>query len=411
MNDFFRLKVGETVGEFKERCFRMKSTHPEVSWKEFADGINTALHANRDESTYRKQCKRYWKENNLTVSTPNDSMTDEFITISGDNADNINTQLEDLIRELKVERIKISDESSQNRAYLRKMAREETIREIAHSFAQEMSSKKILDAYTTRINTTKMLREGILMISDWHFGMDFSNYFNTYNPGVCIDRLNQLKDEVIEIGQMYGIKKLHVVNLSDLIAGRIHLTIRLESRVDVITQVMKVSEILAEFLTDLSKCFEIEYRDVVDNHSRLEPNKKDSLELETLVRIIPWYLTERLNNNKRIHIYFNEFSDDIISFKVFDFNVVGVHGHKDKPVRVIENMRNMTRRQNDLVLTAHLHHFSADEEHECIRVSNGSLMGVDTFANDLRLVSGASQTMIICSQDNVTEAICKINLV
>ena len=117
MNDFFKLKVGETVGEFKERCFKMKSMHPEVTWKEFADGMNTALHAKRNESTYRKQCKRYWKEHDLTIDTAEDgSSEDGFITISGNNADDINTQLVDLIRELKIERIKISDESTQNRA-------------------------------------------------------------------------------------------------------------------------------------------------------------------------------------------------------------------------------------------------------------------------------------------------------
>jgi predicted phosphodiesterase len=149
---------------------------------------------------------------------------------------------------------------------------------------------------------------------------------------------------------------------------------------------------------------------VVDNHSRLEPNKKDSIELETLVRIIPWYLEQRLKDNKRIKILYNTFADDIISFKVFDFNIVAVHGHKDSPAKVINNMIAATRQRNDLVLTAHLHHFSSDEEQECLRISNGSLMGVDTYAQDLRLHSKASQNFIVVGKDNVAKAIYKINL-
>lgn len=53
---------------------------------------------------------------------------------------------------------------------------------------------------------------------------------------------------------------------------------------------------------------------------------------------------------------------------------------------------------------------SHDENHECLRLSNGSLMGVDQYANDLRLTSKPSQNMIIVSEDDVTEAIYKIKL-
>ena len=107
---------------------------------------------------------------------------------------------------------------------------------------------------------------------------------------------------------------------------------------------------------------------------------------------------------------YNTYADDIISFKVFDWEVVAVHGHKDSPSRVISNMIAATRKRNDLVLSAHFHHFSADEENECVRVSNGTLMGVDTHSQDLRLTSRPSQNLIVANADNVTEFICKINV-
>lgn len=392
----FLKQPSETEHDYRLRCYIQKESS-DVSWRHLAKIMNNELGRTSDESVYRNQYKR-WKKKGLF-----------FIEESDDTE--VSDVLKDLILEVKKERHKLSEERTQNNAYIRKLAREETIKEIAFEYASKMSNKKLLTYSNMQYPCTiTKEKEGILLLSDWHYGIDVNNYFNIYNPSICKERVSELRDKVIEFGLMYGIQKLHIVNLSDLIAGRIHLTIRLESRIDVITQVMDVSEILAEFISDLANYFTIEYRDVLDNHSRLEPNKKDSLELETLVRIIPWYLKERLVNFNNVYIIDNCCADDIITFNVFDYNIVAIHGHKDKLSKVIDNMTNMTRRRNDLVLSAHYHHLSMEEEHECLRISNGSLMGVDTYAQDLRLTNKPSQTLIISSKDNVAEAICKINL-
>ena len=51
-----------------------------------------------------------------------------------------------------------------------------------------------------------------------------------------------------------------------------------------------------------------------------------------------------------------------------------------------------------------------DESHECLRISNGSLMGVDQYAQDLRLTNKPSQNMIIVSEENVCEVFYRILL-
>lgn len=386
----FRMRKAESFDEYKIRCYKEKQTS-NISWKVLASIINDYTDTPHSESYYRKECRKLIQSGILTQEEKS-----------------IKEDLQEIVQKIKKERYKLQEERTQNNAYVRKLAREETLKDIAKDFADKMSSKKLLEVHNSW--NTNEEKEAILMISDWHYGIEVNNYFNVYNPDICRERVSKLLNEVIDIGTENKIRKIHVVNLSDLIAGRIHLTIRLESREDVISQVMTVSEILAEFLTELSKYFEVCYSDVMDNHSRLEPSKKDSIELETLVRIIPWYLKERLSKNKCIKFIENSYADDITAFKVFDFNVVGVHGHKDKPNKVIENLSAMTRRRNDLVLSAHYHHMSLDESHECLRISNGSLMGVDTFAQDLRLTNKPSQTMIICTPDNVAKAIYKVNL-
>ena len=68
----------------------------------------------------------------------------------------------------------------------------------------------------------------------------------------------------------------------------------------------------------------------------------------------------------------------------------------------------MTRANYDLILTAHLHHFSADEQFSTVVVSNGSLMGVDDYAETLRVCSKPSQSLIIVSEKSVAESIHRI---
>ena len=393
-NELLYKKKDESFEQYRLRCYSLKDALG-YTWDEMAEVINQYSDIPHSESWYRKECKR------LSVAP-----------VIEETVDSDDTECEDLkaiLMEIRKERVKLGDERVQNNAYIRKMSREETLHEIAEKTAMIVGKQKFLPT-ANKMDVTDAECIGTLLISDWHYGIEFDNYFNVYNPEVCRTRVANLVQDVIKIGKANNYKQLNVVNLSDLIAGRIHLAIRLQSREDVITQVMEVSEIVSEMLCDLSQYFHISYYDVMDNHSRLEPNKKDSLELETLVRIIPWYVKERLKGNKNVEINHNTFADDIAAFNIYDFKVAAVHGHKDKPSKVIDNLNAMTRRRNDLVLSAHYHHISLEEEHEGIRISNGSLMGVDTYSMDMRLTSRPSQTLIISTPDNVIKCLYKINV-
>jgi hypothetical protein len=269
-----------------------------------------------------------------------------------------------------------------------------------------MNKEKVFTAFDPVLSDEKYA--GILVLSDWHYGLEVNTYFNRYNPKICKLRLQMLLDKVIEKGVQLGFTKLYIVNLSDLIAGRIHQTIRLQSRIDVITQTMEVSEILAEFMHNLSKYFQIEYYDCLDNHSRIEPNKKESLDLESLTRITSWYLKERFRDIDSVTINDNDVSEDIITFEVLGHKVVATHGHKDKSDQVIDNLSLFTQDHYDLVLSAHEHHFSADEKNNTVRFSYGTLMGSDDYSESLRLTSTPSQLLIVASEDNITEYVCRI---
>lgn len=393
----FIKKEGESLNDYIMRLAEERKTNKLVTWQGIADAIFTQYGVARSEGWVRKVVK-----DELGLLSDEEELLDSI--------NEAKAELDDKLLALKKERVKASDERTQNNAYIRKLSREETLKEIALITAQEMSSKKLLSKYNNDIAKLDQDKEAILCISDWHYGMDFKNPWNEYNPEICRQRVSELRDKAIQYIRKNKCSRIHLVNLQDLIAGRIHLGLRLESRFDVITQTMQVSEILAELITDLSKLCPVNYYDVLDNHSRLEPIKADSQDLESLARVIAWYLKERLKNNNRVLIYSSNYSNDITDFEVLGHKILATHGHKDSPKAALDKLNNFTRRENDLIIMAHRHHMSMDESCGTILVCNGSLMGTDSYACDLRLNSTPSQTLIITNKQTCVEAIYRIEL-
>lgn len=397
MNDYLIPVENETFDEYRLRVYKMKQLGTlKMTWTEIAEMFDEVFGVSKDESKWRKEAKE------MLISDVEDITSEE---------ESIKEDLKDLILRLKKERVKLSDERVQNNAYVRQLSREETIIEIAKHTAEQMTAKKFLKEYEPKVEVTTD-KEAIIQISDWHYGIEIDNFLNKFDTDVCIERINKLLAEAKEYFSHNPVKKIYVTNLGDLIAGRIHSTIRLQSRIDVVTQCLHISEILAEFLNQLSECAPIEYFDCLDNHSRLEPNKSEHLDLETLARVIPWHLKFRFENNDRININTNLIDDDIMAFYVMDgkYVVGGVHGHKDKPGKVVENLTLMTKIRFDLILSAHFHHFSADEQNETLVLSNGTLMGTDKYALDLRLNSKPSQNIILIDNKSVMADIHRVVL-
>lgn len=322
------------------------------------------------------------------------------------------SELDWKIVDLNVSKWNKSDERVQLNALYRRIAREISFREMGREIAQTMTNNYKLSPVKATDGCINGDKEAILQLSDWHYGIEIDSIYNVYNTDIACKRVETLKDKVFEYISMHKVKHLYVVNLGDLIAGRIHLQLRINSRIDVITQIIEVTELLAQLLNELSKFVTIDYYDTMDNHSRLEPNLKNNIELESLTRITRWYLEERLKDNDRIDIHTNNmYGDDIITFtNNFGHEIAGVHGHKDNPTKVIDNLSMMTKKHYDLILSSHLHHFSANEKNETVLISNSSLMGTDEYAQSLRLTSKPSQNLIIMTSENPVYCIHKINL-
>lgn len=375
---------------------RNKALNDEFTWQECANAVNEKFGIEMKKDACRKRYKYY-------KPVYRDGLSDQMV-------------IDDPAFQEQVEAAKfaykMSDERTQINAMIRRVSREETIKEIALEVADKLSKEK--NAFSIDLSKRSIPKnedkEAILQVSDWHYGIEIDSPYNRYNPEVCKQRVETLAKEVAQRCAMYDIHKLHIVNLGDMIAGRIHLRLRLNSRFDVVTQTIEVAELLANFIYSLSTFLDIEYYDTLDNHSRLEPKLTDSLDLESLVRIITWFLKERLKDVETIHFNDNVFGDDIASFTCLGHNIIAVHGNRDKPENVVQNLSLMTQSYYDLALTAHRHHFFADEQNRTIVLSNSSLMGTDELAQQLRLSASASQNLIIVTKENVVDTVCRINV-
>ena len=184
-NEKYRIQPHEEDQDYKYRIYSYKDTD-NLSWAQITKIINDNLGCNKVKGTYFNDYKYHYYD------------VKELETASPVHGDTYAEELQDLILKYKKERIKLSDERIQNNAYIRKLSREETLKDIALSVAEKMTEKKLLDFHRP-ICYEDTGKEAILMISDWHYGIQIENYWNVFNPDVCIKRVNRLKAEVLRL--------------------------------------------------------------------------------------------------------------------------------------------------------------------------------------------------------------------
>lgn len=379
-----------------ERCDELRAVG--LSWVEITNVLNEELgYDYPTDSSYRKSYKRY------TCAVESDLVSD--------NLENLKDTLSDEQREY-MDKVKISDEKTNIRGMLRAISREETLKDIAKEVAETLKDTRLIEPVTIYNKFEAGNSEAILILSDWHYGIDYEGFANTFNPVICKERVKKLREEVIKILTKEQVKHLHIFNLGDLISGNIHLPLRINSRVDVISQTMHVAEILAEFIEDMTKIIPVTYSSCVDNHSRVNANKKESLQIESFARFIDWHIVNKmeLTENSKFIYNPNHMGDDIIdTYLCGKWKVLGVHGHLDSPTKALKDLTRYCCGA-DMVVSAHLHHFNANEDDGTVLYCNGSMCGTDDFAHSLRAYSPPSQLMIISTPECVDKVVYKIRL-
>lgn len=300
-------------------------------------------------------------------------------------------ELEVKQQELKKERYKLNDERSRLNALLRTEARWEvvieTLKDCVEAYKHEPSDYIVYKKYDGSKN------EACLLLSDWHIGNCTSTFHNKFDLDIAKSRVERLTKDVIEYCALHQVKTLYVEILGDMISGNIHLTGRLSNNENVIEQTVETSEMLGRMIKELSKSIpNIKLVYCIGNHGRVSANIKESVHEENFEYLIRWYLTEKLKELHNIEWEYNVINKEICSFTLDSGRTIAcAHGHKEKNYK--EAVSKLTQYLGVVkVDEVHLGHFHNPQVINNV-VVNGSLSGVDDYAQDLRFNESASQTL------------------
>ena len=210
-------------------------------------------------------------------------------------------------------------------------------------------------------------------------------------------------DHIISIGETHKSENCIVWANGDEISGNIHQYIAVTNKEKVSEQIKGVSEVIAEFLAELSKHFrQVVFVSVAGNHSRIEPNKDKALISERLDDLVEWYLSARLQNFENIIIGGGEKIDHTIYLiDVRGKMYCGVHGDFDGSPGKVQSLQAMAGRPIYAVLSGHLHHNKTDEVQGVKTVMAGSFLGMDDYCVQKRIVGRAEQMVCVCDESGI----------
>lgn len=243
----------------------------------------------------------------------------------------------------------------------------------------------------------------LISLNDIHYGLVVNNAWNQYSPEICRDMLRKYLDKIISIAETHGSESCIVYNCGDAISGSIHLSIALKERENVINQVKGVSELIAEFLAELSSHFKtVRYLSVAGNHSRLK-SKDDSVYDERADDLIAWYLEARLQNFPNITIDESARVDATMFLtEIRGKNYLGVHGdYLDNSPSKISALQAMAGKPIYGILSGHLHHNSINVTQGVKTFMAGSFLGMDDYCVQKRLFGRPEQLVCVCDNTGV----------
>lgn len=256
--------------------------------------------------------------------------------------------------------------------------------------------------------------EAVLVLSDWHYGMNTNNIWNTYDTDICISRVYKIICDAKERILRHSCSKLHIFMLGDFIHGAIHASARVASEELVADQLMQVSELLAQSIINLSKVVpEIHVYTTYGNHARTVQDKKDSIHRDNMERIIPWWMKERV---KSVHgcdiVIHDDFDTEYIHSVILGHGFCCTHGDLDNVRQAPRLMSTLFHKKYgtdiEYVILADKHHSEGFSELGIDSMICGSLCGADEYSNAKRLYASCEQLLMIVTEEDGVDAIYRL---
>ena len=381
MNNVLKRKEGETFFEWKLRlCLAKLNKELDEDWPELIEILELDLSPCHLRKT-AYGLKEY--DDYIKAKTPEMIGKEEY------------EKLLEKELEIKRERVKLQDQRNLLNRKIREFARKDNLGSILEDKLEKLPNQVISMDYIQR-NPSK--KQGILMLSDIHYGMTVDNFLNKYNPDVTRERMEYLVDKAIEYSRLNNLDVMNVCLLGDMISGEQYLSVRLENNENLIDQIINVSELLSNAIYKISLNVPFVTISIADgNHERVY-SKKENLNKDNYTTLIRKFLQLRLENVSNIAFLENVYDENIISFDCCGNTVVGLHGDKCKKEKVAYEMYNMLNKKIDIILMGHFHQVAQDICYETIVYRNGSFIGTDEYARNLNLNTYPTQKMLIVSE-------------
>lgn len=306
--------------------------------------------------------------------------------------------------ELQKERQKFYDQRNALNKLLRERARQEELNEIITQAVLYGNLKPL-----NYMPSTPYISDNDLLVSlnDLHYGAVVDNYWNRYNSDICREMMCRYLDRIISIGTLHKSERCIVWANGDEISGNIHQSITVSNKENVIEQVIGVSELISDFLSELSHHFSsVQFVSVAGNHSRIDI-KDRALKDERLDDLVEWYLKARLQGFSNITIGgYEKIDSTMYLIDIRGKMYCGVHGDYDGSDTKVQTLQTMARRPLYAVLSGHLHHCKIDEVQGVKTVMAGSFLGMDDYCVTKRIYGEPEQMVCVCDSTGIVCSYC-----
>lgn len=377
--DYVKRKE-ESLVSYWIRLYKNRSIYG-LTFAECGELMNEVSGENWNEARWRRTIQNYLEiQDYLDQENP-----------AGVNQD-VLQEIEDQKLELEKEKIRMRDQKRLLNKNLRELARLEHLEEYLKDVLEEYKPVSIPPKFDS---SDKI---GFVALSDWHIGAEVDNTFNKFNHEVAEERISKFKGEVLSRLQKENVKDVYIANLGDAISGHIHVGSRIEASENAIEQIIRATQYFEDFIKDfLIEGYNVTFINVGGNHSRIIPNKKDSLGTnENFERLITVYLDKvfsQYDNYKSINDSYG-----IVELNIRGKKVVISHGDYEKGKNPVSRLNELLNTNIDYLFTGHVHNAFYREHGQSTHIGVGTLMGADSYATYSRFSSRPSQTF--CTFDD-----------
>nr|DAM63067.1 MAG TPA: DNA polymerase II small subunit [Caudoviricetes sp.] len=327
--------------------------------------------------------------------------------IEGENQDKA-AEMQDMLEQLKAERIKIQTANLEYNAIQRAEARNDLFNEQIIKAIERLEpikgARPKLD-----VEPCDKHRTALLAISDLHAGSTFTvkgiynEIVNEYSYDIMCARLWSIIDKIEADDIVFD--DLTVAICGDLVEGILRESSLTKLREPVTDTVIRLAEFLSEWIYQLSIRLEKKVNVVIigGNHDTVRSlTSRPMFEGENLTKIVVEFIKLRLQDLDWITV--DDYQDVAIK-NIQGVNVMFQHGEDKDLKTTMDYFSNLYNIDVDEIVAGHLHRTESKTvgitelgDRQLTRV--GSIVGTDSYAKQIRASARPSCYMALYEEDN-----------